>query len=119
MDPNPYFVLLTAIAMGVAGQLLLKLGMLRQPGFRFSEILTLVSNWLVVAGFSCYGISTLLYFQVLAKLDLSVAYPTVSLGYVLIIIMSKVLFKETITWQRWMAVTIICLGVVFVGLGSK
>ena len=119
MDTSPYALLLIAIAFGVAGQLLLKLGMLRQPGFRFSEVVTLLCNSLVVAGFSCYGVSTLLYFQVLANLDLSLAYPTVSLGYVLVIVMSKILFKETITWKRWMAVTIICVGVVFVGLGSK
>jgi undecaprenyl phosphate-alpha-L-ara4N flippase subunit ArnF len=118
MDTNPYILLMTAIVVGVTGQLLLKLGMGRQPGFRFIETVGLFRNWPVLAGFGCYGISTLLYLQVLAKLELSLAYPTVSLGYVLIIILSRVFFKEPVSLTRWVAVLIICVGVVFVGMGS-
>ena len=69
-------------------------------------------------GFACYGIATLLYLKVLARLDLSLAYPTVSLGYVLVIVMSKVFFKERISPARWLGVVIICAGVAMVGLGS-
>ena len=54
----------------------------------------------------------------LARLDLSVAYPTVSLGYVLVIVMSKVFFKERISPARWLGVVIICAGVALVGFAS-
>ena len=117
MDASPYLLLLLAILVGVAGQLLLKLGMMRQPEFRLYDIAGLLRNWPVLTGFGCYGLSTVLYLQVLAKLELSMAYPTVSLGYVLVIVMSKVLFKESVSPSRWMAVTVICIGVVLVGLG--
>src|SRR5688572_2412211 len=110
-----YALLLIAIVFGVAGQLLLKLGMRRQPGFRLLQIMGLLSNWPVLAGFACYGLSTLLYLHVLAKLDLSFAYPTVSLGYVLVIVMSRILFKEPVSPTRWLAVSIICMGVALVG----
>jgi multidrug transporter EmrE-like cation transporter len=63
-------------------------------------------------------VATLLYFKVLASLDLSLAYPTVSLGYVLVIVMSRVLFKEPVSPVRWFAVIVICAGVGLVGLGS-
>jgi multidrug transporter EmrE-like cation transporter len=112
----PYIVLMTAIVLGVAGQLLLKFGMKRHPAFRVSETAALVRNWPVLAGFGCYGISVLLYFQALAKLELSLAYPTVSLGYVLVIVMSRLLFNESVSAMRWTAVMIICFGVVLVGL---
>jgi multidrug transporter EmrE-like cation transporter len=117
MDGGPYIVLLLAILVGVAGQLLLKFGMARQPGFRFADVLGLCRNWPVLLGFGCYGLSTVLYLQVLAKLELSLAYPTVSLGYVLVIVLSRVFFKEAVSAMRWMAVMIICFGVVLVGLG--
>lgn len=116
MDANPYLLLLLAILVGVAGQLLLKFGMTRQPEFRLVDAVGIFRNWPVVTGFACYGVSTLLYLQVLARLELSVAYPTVSLGYVLVIIMSRILFKEAVSPMRWMAVMIICVGVVLVGL---
>ncbi len=113
-----YALLLVAILVGVVGQLLLKYGMSRHPGFRLRDIAVLTRDFPIVGGFCCYAVATLLYFQVLANLDLSVAYPTVSLGYVLVIIMSRVLFNEPVSLTRWLAAIIICAGVVLVGLGS-
>lgn len=117
IETSPYLLLLLAIFVGVAGQLFLKLGMARQPGFRISDILSVLRNCPVLMGFTCYGLSTVLYLKVLAELQLSLAYPTVSLGYVLVIIMSRILFKEAVSVTRWVAVTIICTGVVLVGMG--
>jgi len=93
--------------------------MSRQPGFRLGDIAILMHNLPVVSGFGCYGLSTVLYLSVLARLELSLAYPTVSLGYVLVIIMSRVIFKEPVSPTRWLAAGIICLGVVLVGIGSS
>jgi multidrug transporter EmrE-like cation transporter len=98
-------------------QLLLKQGMLRRPSFRLKDLTSLTGNFPVLGGFVCLGISILLYLQALSNLSLSVAYPTLSLGYVLVIIMSNVCFKEPITRFRWIAVLIICAGVTLVGLG--
>ena len=118
MVVNSYLLLMIAILVGVSGQLLLKLGMRRQPDFHIKETSTLFRNQPVVIGFGCYVLSTLLYFQVLGRLELSLAYPTVSLGYVLVIVMSRLLFKEAVSAMRWVAAIIICLGVVLVGMGS-
>ena len=118
MHVEAYSMLLVAIIIGVCGQLLLKHGMSRQPGFRFGEIGLLLRNLPVLGGVCCYGLSTVLYLSVLAHLELSLAYPTVSLGYVLVIIMSKVLFKEPVSLSRWMAAGIICIGVALVGFGA-
>jgi multidrug transporter EmrE-like cation transporter len=118
MDYTAYALLIIAILFGVAGQLLLKYGMSRRPDFRVSELLTLVTNLPVVAGFIAYGISTLMYFKVLESLDLSLAYPTVSLGYVLVVLFSKVFFHEPVSRTRWAAVFIICLGVALVGFAG-
>lgn len=117
MDLRAYILLLVAIMIGVVGQLLLKHGMSRYPGFSLKNVAAVVRDFSVLGGFSCYGVATLLYLKVLASLDLSIAYPTISLGYVLIIIVSKVWFKEPVTRMRWVAVLVICLGVVLVGLG--
>ena len=117
MDLSAYLLLLVGILFGVVGQLLLKYGMSQQPNFQLGDLAVLTRNFPVIGGFCFYGVSTLLYFKVLASLDLSVAYPTVSLGYVLVIFISKMLFKETISPTRWMAVLTICIGVAIVGLG--
>jgi multidrug transporter EmrE-like cation transporter len=118
MNNSAYGLLIIAILFGVAGQILLKYGMSRQRGFKVTELFSLLKNLPVVSGFFCYGISTLMYFKVLASLDLSLAYPTVSLGYVIVVLLSKILFKEPVSIARWAAVFIICAGVVLVGFAS-
>jgi len=117
MDVQTYFLLLIAIVFAVVAQLLWKLGMSRRPNFRLKDLAALTGEFPVLGGFICFGISILLYLQALATLNLSVAYPTVSLGYVLVIVMSKVCFKEPISPTRWISVFIICAGEALVGLG--
>lgn len=113
-----FILLLTAILLGAGGQLLLKKGMRRYPGFQLQALFALARNPEIICGFGLYGISTLLYLKVLASLSLSLAYPTLSLGYAIVVIMSRILFQESISRTRWAAVGMICLGVALVGLGA-
>ena len=119
MNYSAYGLLLIAILFGAVGQILLKGGMNGRPGFHIRNLLSLIRDARIVGGFLCYGISTLLYLKSLAALDLSLAYPTVSLGYVIILLLSSKLFKEPVNSTRWIAVFIICLGIVLVGLGTS
>lgn len=119
MNFTAYAMLLLVVVIGVAGQLLLKQGMLQHTGTRLVDMLALVRNVPVIAGFACYGASTLLYFKVLSELELSLAYPTISLGYVLVLLLSRLFFGERVSRARWSAAGIICLGVAMVGLGTN
>lgn len=118
MPIPPYALLILAISLGVSGQFLLKRGMSQRPGFKIRELVSLVSDYYVIFGFLCYGISTLLYLRVLADLDLSLAYPTVGLSYVFIVILSQLFFKEQVSITRWFAIILICTGVALVGFSS-
>ena len=119
MDFVAYLLLILAILLGVVGQLLLKQGMSKRPGFRVNELLSLIGDYSVISGFLCYGFSTLLYVSILARIELSLAYPTVSLGYVFVVIFSKLIFNETISSRRWIALAIISTGVILVGFGGN
>lgn len=118
LKAQAYGVLLTGILVGVVGQLLLKHGMARQPSFRMVDLVALVRNMPVLSGFGCYALSTVLYLSALAHLELSLAFPTVSLGYVMVMVLSRLLFKEPVSRTRWVAAGVICLGVALVGLGA-
>jgi multidrug transporter EmrE-like cation transporter len=118
MDLIAYSLLVISILLGVAGQILLKLGMIKYPKFQLSQLMLLVKNPAVIGGFLCYGLSTLVYFKVLGSLGLSLAYPTVSLGYVLVILLSIKIFKEKVSLRRWVAVVIITVGVILVGVAG-
>jgi multidrug transporter EmrE-like cation transporter len=119
MIGSAYLLLIVAILFGVIGQLLLKYAMARRPGFQLRDLRALAADLPLIGGFLSYGISTLLYFKVLANLDLSLAYPTVSLSYVMITLLSRKLFQEKVSPVRWAAILIICAGVALVGLGVK
>jgi drug/metabolite transporter (DMT)-like permease len=51
--------------------------------------------------------------------DLSVLYPMVSLGYIWTLLWSRLFFHETFTRQKILGLTLVLLGVIFVGLGSS
>ncbi len=111
-----YGLLLVSILSAVVAQLLLKRGMSRHPGFHARDILALVRNSNILGGFFFYGFSMLAYFKVLETVPLSFAFPTISLGYGLVVILSSALFKEPVSGTRWLAVGVICVGVILVGL---
>jgi multidrug transporter EmrE-like cation transporter len=118
MEVTSYLILLIAIGFGVIGQILLKRGMQGKENTQAKDLFAQVINPYVLSGFLCYGFSTLLYFVAIAKLDLSLAYPTVSLGYVAVVYLSKLFLKEEFSAWRWVAIAMICVGVVLVGFGG-
>jgi small multidrug resistance pump len=110
--PLPYYAaLLTAIVLGVAGQLLFKAGAGRSGDFirQFLDPLTM-------AAFAVYAVSAVLYATSLRKLPLSVAFPSVALSYIAVAIASHLLWQEPLGWPRVSGMVLIVAGVVLVNL---
>lgn len=117
------FTILLPIILGVAGQLLLKHGMLlmgRQEleveGF-FPIVWRMISSPYVICGVLIYGVSTFFWLLTLSKVDLSYAYPFLSLSYVLIFLLSWMIFKEHIPPSRIFGMLVVCIGVFFISRG--
>jgi len=62
----------------------------------------------------CFVVAMALWLAGLQKLDLSYAYPLVSLGYVLVTMLSAIFFRERVDGNRWLAVGVICMGVILI-----
>ena len=62
----------------------------------------------------CFVVAMALWLAGLQKLDLSYAYPLVSLGYVLVTMLSAIFFRERVDGNRWLAVGVICMGVMLI-----
>jgi drug/metabolite transporter (DMT)-like permease len=62
----------------------------------------------------CFVAATGLWLLGLNNLDLSYAYPLVSFGYVLVNLLSALLFNERVDRHRWAAVVVICVGVALI-----
>ncbi len=104
-----WFLLFLSLGLGVGGQLFLKRGAgLKGAKWRSSAV------WL---GFGAYGLSSLLWLAVLSRLPLSLAYPVLALGYVFVVVASRFLFGEKITWSKAIGCLLIVVGVWFLALG--
>ena len=108
---------LVAIILLSAGQTSLKAGLNQMGGFKLADGFTGLSRlfrtpWLIV-GFVFYGLSSILWLEVLSKLDFSLAFPMVSLTYVFALLIGHYFFKETIGWDRMVGVGFILFGIFF------
>ena len=119
-----FLLILFSVVLGVLGQLSLKHGVtavsdLGSSGIAQSlsvkSIVTFlqgaVGNTFVILGFLCYVISAASWLVILTRVDLSLAYPLISIGYILVVILSKYLFDEPVTTMRIAGTLLVCAGV--------
>jgi len=105
------------ILFNVIGQLLLKYGMGRLGNFQISAtalpqvFLRAFLSPYILLGLCCYVTGFLIWLIVLAKAEVSYAYPLISLGYVLTAVLGWWLLGENVTWLRMSGILVTCLGV--------
>lgn len=116
-------LLFIGILSGIFGQMFLKKGMKAKGEVNLKldknlpmNIISMFLNFYVLLGVLIYGLSSLLWVAVLSKLDLSYAYPLVSVNFVLVALSSKIFFKERVSRSRWLAIFLIFIGVIFVSI---
>lgn len=76
--------------------------------------LTVALNPHVMAGIACYAVSVILWIMVLSRVDVSYAYPLLSVGYVVTALAGKAFFGEPVGFARWAGILVICFGVYLV-----
>ncbi len=113
-------VALVAIVLLIGGQTLLKLGLNDVGGVSLfggnpiGSLLGLLRTPWIILGFACYGISSVLWLDVLSKLDFSLAFPMVSLTYVFQLLIGRFVFHEIVGLDRIVGVLLILSGLFFV-----
>ena len=117
MSVSAFAFLLTGVLLNAAAQLLLK------AGTNVLGVLTLTrDNWLdtltrmatqgyFVAGAMFYAVSIVVWILGLSRVPVSVAYPMLSLGYVVNAVAAYWLFGEALGPARCAGIALILLGV--------
>jgi multidrug transporter EmrE-like cation transporter len=109
-------LILIAVVLGATGQILLKAGAVRLG--EFPDIGTLlwriVTSPHILGGFLLYGVASILWIVVLSRAPLSLAYPMLSLGYVIVLLASAFLFHEIIPVIRILGIAAIVVGLILV-----
>lgn len=116
-----FLVLLLAIFMTTAGEMLTKAGLNRvgEFSFRWEVIWRTFTNWMVLLGFALILGAAILWLVVISRVNLSLAYPILALGYVVTVIASWLLLSEPLTWQKLVGSLVICAGVALVSWSGK
>jgi multidrug transporter EmrE-like cation transporter len=110
---------LFCVVLTSAAQIALKLGvsggaMQSQLGGQFGFLSRALVAPMVIAGLGLYAASTLLWLFVLAKLDVSYAYPFVSLGFVFTALYGYFAMDEPMVLARIAGISLIVVGVALV-----
>jgi drug/metabolite transporter (DMT)-like permease len=115
-----FLFLFTGVLLNAAAQLLLKggtnrLGVITLDADNWASTLArMAQEGYFVAGVALYGISLIVWIIGLSRVPVSIAYPMLSLGYIVNAIAAHYLFGEAVTAQRWLGIGFIVLGVYLV-----
>lgn len=125
MNASSFFLVLTGVLLNAFAQLLLKMGTNRAGSLEFSlgsawaTGLKIMSQWPFLLGFSFYGISVVVWIAALARVPVTVAYPMLSIGYIVNALLAYWLFGEAVSAERWLGIAVILVGVALVARSAS
>lgn len=119
MTPKVFAILMVSLVCGSAGQYFFKRGMSGGAISLGPQVIMFLFKPLILTGLVFYGLATLCWLVILSQTPLSLAYPFISLSYILVVLMGKYIFDERVTWLSWVGLGLICIGVFLVGYGFQ
>jgi multidrug transporter EmrE-like cation transporter len=115
-----FALVLLGVLLNAFAQLLLKAGVRQVGQFDFSlgnawPIGTeLATNLPILGGLACYVVSVVVWILALSRVEVSIAYPMLSIGYVVNAGLAWLLFGEAVGPQRLAGIAVIIVGVIIV-----
>jgi multidrug transporter EmrE-like cation transporter len=110
-------LILAGVALNAAAQLLLKAGTNAVGQFAFTaDNIVPVGTRLafephILAGVTCYVVSLVVWIMGLSRVEVSIAYPMLSLGYLINALAAWYLFGESLSAMRLAGIAFIIVGV--------
>ena len=110
-------LILTGVLLNAVAQLLLKAGSraIADVALNFSNAWTIIEriaiNPPILGGLFCYAFSVVVWILALSRVEVSVAYPMLSIGYVVNAIAAWMLFGEDLNTARLAGIGVIIVGV--------
>jgi multidrug transporter EmrE-like cation transporter len=117
---SAYALVFAGVILNAAAQLMLKAGANRIGEIDLhAQSLIFAGRQLVFAppilgGLACYAVSVVLWILALTRVEVSVAYPMLSLGYIVNAFAAWLIFGEALTATRLAGIAAIIVGVCMV-----
>lgn len=125
MSWGSFALILTGVLLNAAAQLMLKAGANRVGPVEIEvQALTAVARDLafsapIVGGIACYVVSVVVWILALTRVDVSLAYPMLSIGYVVNAVAAWMLFGEHLSPMRLAGICVIILGVYLLAASGR
>jgi drug/metabolite transporter (DMT)-like permease len=120
VTPLTFSFLMSGVLLNAAAQLFLKAGTNRIGEFAFAlenvvPIGTKIAmNPFILSGLACYVVSVVVWILGLSRVPVSVAYPMLSVGYIVNAVLAYFLFGESLGAQKLVGIGFIIVGVFLV-----
>ena len=120
MNPVSFSLLMLGVCLNATAQLLLKAGTNAVGHFEFNSGnivpvgMKLALEPHILGGLTCYVVSVVVWILGLSRVEVSIAYPMLSIGYVLNALAAWYLFGEAVSATRLTGIGIIIIGVYIV-----
>lgn len=117
MNSLTFALILAGVLLNAAAQLLLKAGTnaIGHFAFRLDNLLPiglkLALEPHILGGLGCYVISVAIWIMALSRVPVSVAYPMLSIGYVVNAFIAYLWFGEALSAQKLLGIGFIIIGV--------
>jgi multidrug transporter EmrE-like cation transporter len=117
MNIASFGLIITGVLLNAIAQLALKASVREMGEIKLSltgawpvtqQLMLEPSLWL---GLFCYGISVIIWILALSRVDVTIAYPMLSIGYIVNALFAWFLFGEALTLERLTGIGVIIIGV--------
>ncbi|MDX1668409.1 MAG: EamA family transporter [Limnobacter sp.] len=118
MTPLAFGMILSGVLLNAAAQFFLKMATNKVGVIQASSALSLSAlsaiflQWPMILGLLCYGFSLLVWLMALSRVDVTLAYPMLAIGYVVNALAAQAFLGEVVSAQRWVAIGFILIGVI-------
>ena len=115
-----FFLIFTGVMLNAAAQILMKAGTNAVGHFEFSMEnilpigLKLATEWHIVGALFCYAFSVVVWILALSRVPVSIAFPMLSMAYVVNAIAAYYLLGEPFSATKLVGMGVIILGVIII-----
>lgn len=108
-----YFLISLVVILTSTGQVLQKMGADRglKNANSIPQMFYALFQWEIVLAIICLASAIIVWLAVLYMMDVSKAFPFISLGFVVVLLAARFYLRETIPWTRWLGVAFIVAGI--------
>lgn len=121
MSVRIFLLILLSVTISALAQVALKRGVSAvavqaalDRGALLEKLLVVATSPMIALGIALYGLGAVVWILVLARIDVSQAYPFVGLGFIITLAFGVFVLGESVTMTRLIGVGLVAAGIIFI-----